>query len=146
MKATAVAVLTREIDRDLRAIRQALRRPADRLIAQGQLTGPQVSVLEAVLRSPGLSLKELKTQVGLAHSTVSTIVDRLERRGLLQRGSQSTDGRVTTITASRPVRRYVKQALPRVMSHPLRRALARARPAERAVIATGLGTLRRLLE
>ena len=38
----------------------------------------------------GLSVKELSRRMGLSHSTVSGIVDRLERRGLVARRVQRT--------------------------------------------------------
>jgi len=44
-------------------------------------------------RHGGMSVKELSQKVGLSHSTVSGIVDRLERKGLAARVQDSgTDG------------------------------------------------------
>ena len=37
--------------------------------------------MRIVVRNDGISLKELSAAVNLAHSTVSGIVDRLEKRG-----------------------------------------------------------------
>jgi DNA-binding MarR family transcriptional regulator len=44
-----------------------------------------VDVMQALAEKNGMSLKELGSAVGMAHSTVSGIVDRLEKRGMLER-------------------------------------------------------------
>ncbi len=74
-----------EMERSLGAIRRALRKPLDAEVAKGNLTAPQTGVMQAVVRSNGISLKELSHAVSLAHSTVSGIVDRLEKRGMIER-------------------------------------------------------------
>jgi DNA-binding MarR family transcriptional regulator len=134
-----------EIDRHLRAVRGTLRQPVEAEFSRGGLTGPQRSVMHAVVRSGGLSLKELSLQVGLAHSTVSGIVDRLRKRGLVERQIDKTDRRVNRIVASKVVRDYVRDTAPALVVHPLMEALRRARPSERRAILEGLRMLRRLL-
>ena len=139
-----IALLAQEIDQHLRAVRQSLRQPVEAEFAKGGLTGPQRSVMHVLVHSSGLSLKELSRQVGLAHSTVSGIVDRLEKQGLVERRTDSHDRRVTKIAASARVRNYVRNTLPVLEIHPLEEALGRAKPAERAAILEGLRILRRL--
>lgn len=143
-KRKTIAVLAQEIDQHLRAVRQALRQPVEAEFAKGGLTGPQRSAMHALVHSDGLSLKELSRQVGLVHSTVSGIVDRLEKQGLVERRTDSRDRRVTKIAASPRVRNYVRNVLPALEIHPLEQALGRAKPSERAAILEGLRTLRRL--
>jgi DNA-binding MarR family transcriptional regulator len=85
--------MAREIEEHLSAVRQILRQPVEAEFARGNLTAPQRSVMQALFHSGGLSLKELSRRVGLAHSTVSGIVDRLEKRGLATRRPDPADGR-----------------------------------------------------
>jgi DNA-binding MarR family transcriptional regulator len=134
------------IDRDLRAIRERIRRPLEAAIARGNLTGPQQSVMRALVQSDGMSLKELSAQLGLAHSTVSGIVDRLEGRGLVERRDGETDRRVTRILVTREVREFVRDTMPALSIHPLVEALERADAAQRRAILKGLKTLREVLE
>jgi DNA-binding MarR family transcriptional regulator len=134
------------IDRNLRAIRERIRRPLEAAVARGNLTGPQQSVMHALVRSDGMSLKQLSAHLGLAHSTVSGIVDRLQERGLVERRDSETDGRVTVIGVTRQVRDFVRDTLPGLLLHPLEQALARATAAQRGVVMEGLKTLRELLE
>ncbi len=135
-----------EIDRNLRVIREILRKPVETEFARGELTGPQRSVMQILTRSDGLSLKELSKQVGLAHSTVSGIVDRLEKRGMVARQQNETDGRFSKIAVSEEVRAFLRETLPALTIHPLLEALRRAGPAERKAILKGLRTLRRIIE
>jgi len=102
--------------------------------------------MAVIVRHHGISLKDLSREVSLAHSTVSGIVDRLEKRGLLVRRQDPADGRITRIHPSAEVEAFVRDRIP-VLSHgPLEGALKRATDKERAAIAKSLQRLRELLE
>jgi DNA-binding MarR family transcriptional regulator len=135
-----------EIDRDLRAVRQILRRPVEAEIARGQLTGPQKSTMAVLFRSDGLSLKDLSRELGLAHSTVSGIVDRLAKRGFVKRQAGETDRRLTKIAVADHVREYMRSTWPSLELNPLTEALRAATPAEGQQVLQGIRTLRRLLQ
>ena len=137
--------MAQEIDQHLRAVRRTLQQPVEAEFARGGLTGPQRSVIEAVVKMGGLSVKEASRQVGLAHSTVSGIVDRLERQGLVERQKDRKDHRINLIVPSKVVRDYMRDTLPTLVVYPLVEALLRAKPAERRAILEGLRTLRRVL-
>ena len=141
-----LARMAEEIDLHLKAVRQILRRPVEAEFARGDLTGPQRSVMHVVVQSDGVSLKDLSKQVGLAHSTVSGIVDRLKKQGLVERKTDADDGRISVITASKLVRDFLRDTLPGLTIHPLIEALRRAKPADRDKILDGLRTLRRIVE
>ncbi len=142
----AVQKAALEIDHHLHAVRQTLLRPVWHEIARSRLTGPQLAVLRAVVAAEGISLKELSREVGLAHSTVSGIVDRLAQRGLVQRKADQRDGRVTRVVMSAPVRAWMRDELPLIKTSPLVSGLAAASPSEMRTIIAGLRTLRRILE
>jgi DNA-binding MarR family transcriptional regulator len=141
-----LTVLAEEIDRDLRVIRERIRRPLEAEIARGNVTGPQLSVLRALVQVDDRSLKELSAHLGLAHSTVSGIVDRLQERGLVERRTDETDKRITRIAVTQQVRDFVHDTLPRLTIHPLVEALGRADAAQRRAIVKGLKALRNVLE
>jgi len=136
----------RRIEMQLQAIRRTLRQGFEAEVAKGNLTAPQQLVAAEVIRHQGISLKELSARVSLAHSTVSGIVDRLEKRGLIVREVSPADKRVTLIMASAAVRDFLQTNMPQLMLQPLVAALAKASPAERRAVAAGLNTLERLLE
>ena len=135
-----------QIERDLGAIRRALRVPLESEIARGGLTAPQMAVMQTVVRHAGISLKELSRVVSLAHSTVSGIVDRLESKGMLERRADPADARTTCIHPSAAVRHFVADRLPKLSQGPLERALGRASRTERVQIGTAIRRLRELLD
>lgn len=114
------------------------------------LTPPQVLALQVLVdhhreAGEGLSLSELSRRMGLAHSTVSGIVTRLERRDLLRRTTRPDDRRFVTIELTQPVKEWVGQELPALRLRPLTAAIGRATEQERTAILDGLATLDRLL-
>ena len=139
-------VLVEQIERDLGAIRRALRVPLESEIARGKLTPPQMAVMQMVVSQEGISLKELHRAVSLAHSTVSGIVDRLQRKGLLERRADTADGRISRIHCTPVVKKFVVERLPKLSQGPLERALDRACKAEQAQIGEAIRRLRELLD
>jgi DNA-binding MarR family transcriptional regulator len=137
--------LANEIDAHLRAIRRELRQPLTSVIARGELTAPQRNVVQILVGADALSLKELSRRAELAHSTVSGIVDRLEKRGLVARQPDPKDGRFSRIAVTGPVRNFVEKDLPKLTAGPLLKALRRSSPGQRAKIIDGLRTLHRAL-
>jgi DNA-binding MarR family transcriptional regulator len=94
----------------------------------------------------GISLKDLSREVSLAHSTASGIVDRLEKRGLIERRPDPSDGRISRIYPTKPVVEFVRDRIPTLTSGPLINALNNATVEERANIEQALRRLRELLE
>ena len=73
------------------------RRVTKELARRAELTGPQLTVLK-VLESVGdLSLSELSERIRAQNSTVTGIIDRMEREGLVVRARSTEDRRVVHI-------------------------------------------------
>jgi len=141
-----IRVLAQHMESQLQSIRQMMRRQLDAEYSKGELTAPQRLVMGAICAAEGLSLKELSKTVCLAHSTVSGIIDRLEKRGLVVRRTGDIDRRVTQIIASPAVRDFLQTRAPALTLHPLTRALKDATPAQRTAAQKGLGILEQLLK
>ncbi len=135
-----------EIERDLSAIRRMMRKPLEAEVSKGNLTVPQKAAMAVVVRHEGISLKELSTAMSLAHSTVSGIVDRLEKQGLVERHTDASDGRISRIHAAAVVKDFVREKIPELSRGPLSAALDRASAQERSQIAAAMRRLRELLE
>jgi DNA-binding MarR family transcriptional regulator len=144
--ATEASSILVQMERDLAAIRRALRTPFEEEAARAAMTVPQTAIMQTVFRHPGMTLKDLSREVSLAHSTVSGIVDRLEKRGLLERRLDPADGRVSRIHTTAVVSRFVRDRIPELHRGPLGRALGNASLSERKKIAWALQRLRTLLE
>jgi len=93
----------------------------------------------------GLSLSALSSRMGLAHSTTSGIVDRLERLGLVRRGPRPDDRRFVTVQLADAVSAWVRHDLPSRKAGPLVAALLAATSEERTAIREGVATLERLV-
>lgn len=136
------------IDRALHTIRREMRRPAERDIQRIPLTAPQMRAL-TVLTLPenlnGMSLKSLTQEMDLSQSTVSGIVDRLERMGLVHRQPDAQDRRVTRVEAGEMVKNYVQKDLAERRLGALLTALEKASPQERGAIRQAMEMLERLL-
>ena len=146
MRKLNLSNMARELDRDLRAVRQILNRPIEAMIESGGLTGPQQGTMRVLVESDGLSLKDLSKELGLAHSTVSGIVDRLEKQGLVKRQTDEADRRLAKLVVTDQVRKFLRETWPALEMHPLAEAMRAATNAEREQVLQGVRTLRRLLE
>ncbi|MBI2391044.1 MAG: MarR family transcriptional regulator [Deltaproteobacteria bacterium] len=69
--------------------------------ARHGLTGPQLSVAKILEDLGDLSLSELSEKINAQNSTVTGIVDRMEREGLVERKRSSDDRRVVHIRLTR---------------------------------------------
>jgi DNA-binding MarR family transcriptional regulator len=68
----------------------------NRIAAEHDLSLTQLRVL-AILRDRRLKMSELADHLGLDKSTVSSLIDRAEKRGLLQRAPNALDGRAVDV-------------------------------------------------
>jgi DNA-binding MarR family transcriptional regulator len=78
------------------------------------ITAPQLIVLRAVSAKDGLTASEVARAVSLSQATITSIVSRLEERGLLARERSSVDRRrvhVSLTQAGRDVLREAPQPL-----------------------------------
>ena len=142
----SIASQTAQIESDLAAIRRVMRQPLEAEYAKGNLTVPQKAVMQVVVHSPGITLKDLSQSVSLAHSTVSGIVDRLEKRGMIDRRPDAADGRLSRIHPSAAVSGFLRERMPALRSGPLNSALDRASIEDRKKIVSALQRLRKLLD
>jgi len=137
--------LAQHTERQLNIIHRSMRQRLQAEFARGNLTGPQRLVMSVLVPTQGLSLKQLSEAVSLAHSTVSGIVDRLVKQGLIERQTHPTDRRITLLVPSPPVREFMETRMPELALHPLLEALRHASPTELRSITKGLDTLTQLL-
>ena len=115
-------------------------------LTRPQLLAVQTLVEELRASGSGLPVSELSRRMGLAHSTVSGIVDRLERRDLVRRVPRPGDRRFVSVELTAPVQEWLRDELPASKAEPIAAAMEKATPREREVILQGLATLHRLLE
>ncbi len=135
------------IDHQLRMIRREMRRAYEADERRVGLTGPQthaMAVLAAALREHqnSMTIRELSQRMGLAQSTVSGLIERLERKKLVRRQIDPDDRRCTRVLLAEAVKAYLDQRQP---PGPLVAVMERATAEERKVVLDGLSTLLQLL-
>lgn len=81
----------------LRRITRAIHLQSKRLVRETGLTAPQLIVMQAMQRHGQTSASTVAKEVALSQATVTTILDRLGRAGLIQRTRSDADRRVVHI-------------------------------------------------
>lgn len=96
--------LPSEIKPEIDAIFEAIvylstesRRITKELARRAELTGPQLTVLKMLEGVGDLSLSDLSERIRAQNSTVTGIIDRMEREGLVVRARSTEDRRVVHI-------------------------------------------------
>jgi DNA-binding MarR family transcriptional regulator len=84
---------TNEIVNSIRQLQGISRRQSSEFIRKYRITGPQLGALRLISLTPGISMFQLSEQLYLHASTVSGIVDRLEKRGYVSRRRDEIDRR-----------------------------------------------------
>ncbi len=96
----------------LRRISRAIDLHSRHLVRTCHLTGPQLIVLTEIIRSGELSPGELARRVTLSNATITGIIDRLERRGLVNRLRSDSDRRRVVISATDEGRKMAASSPP----------------------------------
>ena len=79
------------------ALRQIIRATdlhSKQIFKRSGLTVPQIVVLQAISELGEVTTGQISKQVNLSQATVTTIIDRMERRGLVERYRSLTDRRI----------------------------------------------------
>lgn len=115
------------------------------LAREYQVSVPQLLCLQCLNENGKMSMSDIAENIMVNVSTVTGIVDRLEKKGFLERRRVSPDRRVITIALTRKGRYLVENSPPAV--HPkIVHAVGMLSEAEREEIFRALDTLSRLLD
>ncbi len=114
----------------LRRIVRAIDLRSRRLFEKSGLTGPQLLVLREASRLCAAPISALARVVDLSQPTVSGIIDRLERRGMVRRARSTGDRRAVMVTVTLEGGRTLRSA-PSLLQDRFRSELARLEEWER---------------
>ena len=81
----------------LRKIMRAADLHSQKLMKESGLTAPQLLVMQAIEREGAPSTSTLARQISVSQATMTRIIDRLERAGLVKREKSTTDKRVINV-------------------------------------------------
>jgi DNA-binding MarR family transcriptional regulator len=124
--------LKHDVDRILEAIFYLYtesRRITKEAARRASLTGPQLTVIKILETFGDLSLSELSDRIRAQNSTVTGIIDRMEREDLVVRARSTEDRRVVYIRLTEKGERLARE-MPVEPMEILRNALASLSPNE----------------
>jgi len=96
----------------LRKIIQAIELNSKRLVKRVGLTGPQLVILQEITRSGEVTAGEIARAVSLSQATVTGILERMEKRGLLARQRSDRDKRRIMVRITESGRQIIEEAPP----------------------------------
>lgn len=108
------------------------------------LTTPQVLVLQSIRDLGEVTTGHLSGRVNLSQGTVTTILDRLEGRGLIERYRSRTDRRVVHARLTKRGRSVLRRAPP-LLHQRFIEAFSSLDPADQARIITTLEQVARMM-
>ena len=89
-----------EVARLFREIMKLFKQNMDKLMVEMGMTAPQGMVMGILSKQNKMKISELSSKIHLSNSTVSGIVDRLEKIGLVERERSEEDKRVVYVSIS----------------------------------------------
>lgn len=86
-----------EIMRVMKTLKEGIHQAMQEQFKDFQLTGPQLMMIGLIVREGALKISELSETMGLSNSTISGIVDRLEKQACVVRQRDGEDKRVVRV-------------------------------------------------
>ncbi len=139
------ADLTDQVLMALRRIIRAVDLRSRKLVTSCGLTGPQLAVLKELDAGQGRSIGDVARTVHLSQATVTGIVDRLQRRGLVARGRGDTDRRRVVVSLT-PAAREILAAAPPLLQESFIDAFSRLQDWEQTQILSALQRVVAMME
>ena len=89
---------------------RAVQACAEKSITDLEMCGSDFAVLEALLHKGPLPVNEIGKKILLTSGSITVAVDRLEKRGLVERRAHGTDRRARIVHLTREGRKLIKRA------------------------------------
>ncbi len=86
------------IEKYLRKIDYIVRKNGRMILNDYNLTAPQFTALQILINSGGMTISELSQKMDLACSTITDLIDRMEKSELVKRTRDEKDKRVVRVT------------------------------------------------
>ena len=129
----------------LRRIIRAVDLHSRRLVEECGMTGPQLVVLREAAQLGRTSVSALARSVHLSQPTVTGILDRLERRGFVERCRDAADRRTVNVSVTVEGQKTLDRA-PSLLQDRFRRELAKLREWELTMTLASLQRIAEMME
>lgn len=129
----------------IRRIVRAVDLHSRHLVEEHGVTAPQLAVLAEAERLDGAAIGALARGVHLSQPTVSGILDRLERRGLVHRERSDRDRRSVVVSVTEQGRKVLRES-PSLLQDRFRQELARLKGWERYWLLSALERIAAMMD
>ena len=109
------------------------------------LTGPQGMMMGILSHDGEMKISDLSEKLGLSNSTVSGIIDRLEKQGLVERTRSLEDRRVVYVNVSTEFRKNSKENFCKI-EKTFEDIMTKATTEEIEIILKGLDALEQIMD
>ena len=123
-----------------RILKQSMRKNFE----ESGITLPQSIVIGTLIESGEMKITELSSKINLSNSTISGIIDRLEKQQLVVRTRSDEDRRAVYVSVTPKVKEYYKGIHEKVEKS-FEDLLSEGTPEEVEIIVIGLNTLQKIL-
>jgi len=100
-----------ELEKRLRHISGAIKQNGRKILNNYPITSPQFIALQWLMEEGNLTIGELSQKTGLAFSTTTDLVDRMEKNKLVKRIKDDKDRRVVRIEVLDKGREIIKEVI-----------------------------------
>ena len=133
------------IFRSLKRIGHMVKKSMGQHFNEMNLTGPQGMMMGILSHDGEMKISDLSEKIGLSNSTVSGIIDRLEKQGLVERTRSIEDRRVVYVNVSADFQKNCKKNFSKI-EKTFEDAINKATAEEIDIILKGLDTLEQLMD
>lgn len=133
-----------DIIKTLKEIMDNIKHIMDNQFKYMDLTVPQGILISILGREGKMKISDLSKKLGLSNSTVSGIIDRLEKQGVVERIRSEEDRRVVYVTLTSDFKEKAKKHFDEAQRQ-IGQLINRANSEEFDIILKGLDTLRKLV-
>jgi len=133
------------IVRLLQQIKEGIKQTVRHEFKELNLTGPQGMLVGTLAHHGKMKISDLSGRLGLSNSTISGIVDRLEKQGLVERTRSKTDRRVVYVGVTSEFKKKADNNFDQI-GKKFQMILSETTPEDVEKIFEGLNLLRELME
>jgi DNA-binding MarR family transcriptional regulator len=134
-----------KIFRSLKRVGHMLKNTMGQHFNAMNLTGPQGMMMGILSHDGEMKISDLSEKIGLSNSTVSGIIDRLEKQGLVERTRSTEDRRVVYVNISAEFKKNSKTNFCKI-EKTFEDIMKKATDEEIETISKGLDTLEKLMD
>ena len=134
-----------QVIRCIKDVKDSIKNSVHRRYRDLNVTGPQGMLIGILIHHGKMNVSEIGLKLGLSNSTVSGILDRLEKQKMVERLRSEDDRRVVYVNLTEDFRKVTQDRFKEVEKG-IEEKINRSKPEELDKIIEGLITLKKLLD